>query len=137
MSAPGALWPWLTTAVRPVPLDFEYSVEAIGPLLERLIGQNKAPVYVVHFSQREAIERASALLSTKLIDRAQRDEISQAIAGERFGVGFGATLSKLLRAGIGVHHAGMLPRYRRLVERLAQQGFTAGYLRHRHAGGGY
>lgn len=109
-------------AVRPVPLDFEYSVEAIGPLLERLIGQNKAPVYVVHFSQREAIERASALLSTKLIDRAQRDEISQAIAGERFGVGFGATLSKLLRAGIGVHHAGMLPRYRRLVERLAQQG---------------
>ena len=109
-------------AVRPVPLDFEYSVEAIGPLLERLIGQNKAPVYVVHFSQREAIERASALLSTKLIDRAQRDEISQAIAGERFGVGFGATLSKLLRTGIGVHHAGMLPRYRRLVERLAQQG---------------
>ena len=36
--------------------------------------------------------------------------------------GFGKTLSKLVRAGIGVHHAGMLPRYRRLVEQLAQTG---------------
>ena len=46
-------------------------------------------------------------------------ELKQAISGFPFAGGFGATLSKLLRGGIGVHHAGMLPRYRRLVEQLA------------------
>lgn len=40
----------------------------------------------------------------------------------RFSAGFGKTLSRLVRHGIGVHHAGMLPKYRRLVEQLAQAG---------------
>ena len=40
----------------------------------------------------------------------------------RFATGFGKTLSRLVRHGIGVHHAGMLPKYRRLVEKLAQAG---------------
>ncbi|HRN30253.1 MAG TPA: DUF3516 domain-containing protein, partial [Terrimesophilobacter sp.] len=34
----------------------------------------------------------------------------------------GQTLSRLVRSGVGVHHAGMLPKYRRLVEQLAQRG---------------
>ena len=112
-------------AVRPVPLEMEYSVEAIGDLLTRLVAQDKAPVYVVHFSQKEAVERATSLLSVDLGLASRKRAIVAALGGFRFGAGFGATLSRLLRAGIGVHHAGMLPRYRRLVERLAREGLLA------------
>lgn len=112
-------------AVRPVPLEMEYVVEPIGELLQRLVGQDKAPVYVVHFSQKEAVERATSLLSVDLASKSRKAEIVRALGDFRFGGGFGATLSRLLRAGIGVHHAGMLPRYRRLVERLAREGLLS------------
>ena len=112
-------------AVRPVPLEMEYVVEPIGELLQRLVGQDKAPVYVVHFSQKEAVERANSLLSVDLVPRSRKAEVVKALGDFRFGGGFGATLSRLLRAGIGVHHAGMLPRYRRLVERLAREGLLS------------
>ena len=112
-------------AVRPVPLEMEYVVEPIGELLQRLVGQDKAPVYVVHFSQKEAVERATSLLSVDLVPKSRKAEMVEALGNFRFGGGFGATLSRLLRAGIGVHHAGMLPRYRRLVERLAREGLLS------------
>ena len=112
-------------AVRPVPLEMEYVVEPIGELLQRLVGQDKAPVYVVHFSQKEAVERATSLLSVDLVPKSRKADVARALGDFRFGGGFGATLSRLLRAGIGVHHAGMLPRYRRLVERLAREGLLS------------
>ncbi|WP_309315964.1 DEAD/DEAH box helicase [Actinomyces oris] len=112
-------------AVRPVPLEMEYVVEPIGELLQRLVGQDKAPIYVVHFSQKEAVERATSLLSVDLVPKSRKAEVAKALGDFRFGGGFGATLSRLLRAGIGVHHAGMLPRYRRLVERLAREGLLS------------
>ena len=112
-------------AVRPVPLEMEYVVEPIGELLQRLVGQDKAPIYVVHFSQKEAVERATSLLSVDLVPKSRKAEVAKALGDFRFGSGFGATLSRLLRAGIGVHHAGMLPRYRRLVERLAREGLLS------------
>ena len=112
-------------AVRPVPLEMEYVVEPIGELLQRLVGQDKAPVYVVHFSQKEAVERATSLLSMDLVPKSRKADVARALGDFRFGGGFGATLSRLLRAGIGVHHAGMLPRYRRLVERLAREGLLS------------
>ncbi|WP_448759508.1 DEAD/DEAH box helicase [Actinomyces oricola] len=112
-------------AVRPVPLELDYSVEPIGELLQRLVGQDKAPVYVVHFSQKQAVERATALLSVDLVPKARKKAIAAALGDFRFGGGFGATLSRLLRSGVGVHHAGMLPRYRRLIERLARAGLLA------------
>ena len=85
-------------------------------------GPTSAPIYVVHFTQASALERAQSLLSAKLCTREERDAIADAIGGFRFTAGFGRTLSQLVRSGIGVHHAGMLPRYRRLVEQLAQTG---------------
>ena len=109
-------------AERPVPLSFAWSVEPLHELLEELVGSDRAPIYVVHFTQAAAMERAQSLLSAKLCTREERDAIAAAIGGFRFTAGFGRTLSKLVRAGVGVHHAGMLPRYRRLVEQLAQSG---------------
>src|SRR4051795_12507192 len=109
-------------ATRPVPLHFSWSVEPLHELLEDLVARQQAPIYVVHFTQASALERAQSLLSAKLCTREERDAIADAIGAFRFTAGFGKTLSKLVRGGIGVHHAGMLPRYRRLVEQLAQTG---------------
>ena len=112
----------VTGVERPVPLHFSYSKDQIHEAVEELLETKQAPIYVVHFSQAAAMERAQALSSVKIVSREQRDEIAEAIGGFRFTTGFGRTLSRLVRAGIGVHHAGMLPRYRRLVETLAQRG---------------
>jgi superfamily II RNA helicase len=109
-------------AERPVPLSFDWSVEPLHELLEELVRTDRAPIYVVHFTQAAAMERAQSLLSAKLCTREERDAIAEAIGSFRFTAGFGRTLSRLVRAGVGVHHAGMLPRYRRLVEQLAQTG---------------
>ncbi|WP_207839201.1 DEAD/DEAH box helicase [Williamsia soli] len=112
----------ITGTTRPVPLDYSYSTRPVHETIEELIHKDRAPVYVVHFTQLSAMERAQSLLSANICSRAERDAIAEEIGNFRFSTGFGKTLSKTVRAGIGVHHAGMLPRYRRLVERLAQQG---------------
>jgi len=112
----------VTSVERPVPLTYAYCVEPLHELLDELVHTHRAPVYVVHFTQKEAVERAQSLASAPLASREQRDAISAELADFRFGPGFGRTLSRLLRHGVGVHHAGMLPRYRRVVERLTQRG---------------
>lgn len=112
----------VTGVERPVPLHFEYARTPVHETVQELLDTKRAPIYVVHFSQAAAMERAQALSSIRIIGREQRDEIAEAIGGFRFTTGFGKTLSRYVRAGIGVHHAGMLPRYRRLVETLAQRG---------------
>ena len=109
-------------AERPVPLHFRYEQRPAHDVVEDLLAEQEVPVYIVHFSQAAAMERAQALASINVTSRAQRDEIATALGGFRFTTNFGKTLSRLVRAGIGVHHAGMLPRYRRLVETLAQRG---------------
>ncbi|MEZ7897927.1 MAG: DUF3516 domain-containing protein [Flaviflexus sp.] len=109
-------------AERPVPLTFTYSLETVSETVKELVSTHRAPVYIVHFSQLAAINAATELQSVAIATKEQKAQIAEALGDFRFGPGFGAVLSKLLRAGIGIHHAGMLPRYRRLVERLAQQG---------------
>ncbi len=112
----------VTGVERPVPLTFSYATTPIQETVEELLQTSRAPVYIVHFSQLAAIERAQALSSIKVASREVRDEIAELIGPFRFTTAFGKTLARLIRMGIGVHHAGMLPKYRRLVERLAQRG---------------
>lgn len=112
-------------ATRPVPLEFSYALEDTPRLLTRLLSHGKWPIYLVHFSQKEALSRAQILANTAVVGREQRQAVADAIAGFAFGQGFGKVLKKLLLGGIGVHHAGMLPRYRRLVEQLTQRGLLA------------
>ena len=109
-------------AERPVPLTFSWSTDPMHAAIEQLLETHQAPVYVVHFTQAAAQERAQALTSAGVATREERDAIGEAIGAFRFGPGFGKTLSRVVRMGIGIHHAGMLPRYRRLVEMLAQAG---------------
>ena len=110
------------SATRPIPLYHEFRIQPLTEVIDELLSTHQAPVYVVHFTQASAVERAQSLLSTNLLTRAEKDEVAEVIGSFRFTAGFGKTLSKFVRHGIGVHHAGMLPRYRRLVERLAQAG---------------
>ena len=112
----------VSSTERPVPLHFSYVTTPVHETLEELLTTHQAPVYVVHFTQAEALERAQALSSLNVATRAERDKIAEMIGDFRFAAGFGRTLSRLVRLGIGVHHAGMLPRYRRLVETLTQAG---------------
>lgn len=112
----------VTGVERPVPLHYVYEIEPIHDAIDQLLHSDQAPIYIVHFSQAAALERAQALASAQVATREQRDRIAEVIGGFRFTTVFGRTLNRLLRLGIGVHHAGMLPKYRRLVEQLAQQG---------------
>ncbi|OZC54060.1 DUF3516 domain-containing protein [Rhodococcus sp. 06-621-2] len=107
---------------RPVPLMFSYVTTPISETIAELVETHLAPVYVVHFTQAAALERAQALTSVNVASKQEKAQIADAIGQFRFTTGFGKTLSRLVRHGIGVHHAGMLPKYRRLVEKLAQDG---------------
>lgn len=112
----------VTSAVRPVPLSFRFETKTIHESVESLLEANEIPAYIVHFAQAQAVETAQALASMRLVSREERDEIAEHLGAFKFAAGFGQTLSRLIRGGIGVHHAGMLPKYRRLVETLAQKG---------------
>src|SRR5215468_10469496 len=118
----GKLTSVVKSAERPVPLTFRFVLEPLHETIEELLAGKQAPIYVVHFTQAAAIEQAQALMSVNVCTRAEKDAIAELIGRFRFTAGFGKTLSRLVRHGIGVHHAGMLPRYRRLVETLAQAG---------------
>ena len=112
----------VSSVERPVPLHYEYVTTGLHETIEERLATHQAPIYVVHFSRAAAIEQAQALNSLKVCTREEKDQIADLIGNFRFTAGFGKTLSRLVRNGIGVHHAGMLPKYRRLVELLAQAG---------------
>ncbi len=107
---------------RPVPLEFSYAETPLATTLEKLITDGKGPVYVVHFTQAEAAESAQDFTSINVASREEKAAIASAIEGFKFGSPYGPELKKWLRHGIGLHHAGLLPKYRILVEQLAQRG---------------
>ncbi|WKD59135.1 DEAD/DEAH box helicase [Corynebacterium caspium] len=109
-------------AERPVPLNFSYVYTPVHETVENLLKAGEYPICIVHPSQREASERAQSMTSLNLVNAAEREKIVAEIGDFRFSTTFGRQLSNLLRRGIGVHHAGMLPKYRRLVEKLSQTG---------------
>ncbi|MDE0667363.1 MAG: DUF3516 domain-containing protein [Acidimicrobiaceae bacterium] len=112
----------VASAERPVPLDVEYRETPLHVSIEQLLEAGRAPVYIVHFTQREATARAQSLTSLKVLGPAEKEAVKEAVGGFRFDTPIGKDLRRFVLAGIGVHHAGMLPKYRLLVEKLAQQG---------------
>ena len=112
----------IADAPRPVPLTYEYTLDPLEKTVELAFRKGETPIYVVHFSQDAALDTAQSLASTGVSSKEQRQAIAEAIKGVKFTTAFGKILQRLLRTGVGIHHAGMLPRYRRLVEQLAQQG---------------
>jgi len=107
---------------RPVPLEFSYAETPLPRTLEELVTGGKAPVYVVHFTQLEAAQSAQDFMSTNVCTRDEKERIAHALGGFKFSSPYGPEIKKWLRHGIGLHHAGLLPKYRVLVEQLAQHG---------------
>ncbi|WP_417752003.1 DUF3516 domain-containing protein, partial [Senegalimassilia anaerobia] len=112
----------VTDAPRPVPLSYEYALTPLEGTVELALRKDEGPLYVVHFSQDAALTSAQNLASYGVATKEQREAVKEAMKGAQFSTAFGKTLKRLLGCGVGVHHAGMLPRYRLLVEKLAQQG---------------
>ena len=112
----------IADAPRPIPLSYEYVKTALEGTVELALRQGDSPLYIVHFSQDAALQSARSLASYGVASKEQREAIKEAIKGGRFTTAFGKTLKHLISSGVGLHHAGMLPRYRLLVEKLAQQG---------------
>jgi superfamily II RNA helicase len=110
------------SADRPVPLEFSYSEIALPIALENLAAEGKGPVYVVHFTQADAADSAQAFTSLALASREEKNAVAKEIEDFRFSSPYGPNIRKWLRSGIGLHHAGLLPKYRVLIERLAQRG---------------
>ncbi len=107
---------------RPVPLEYAYSEITLAQMVETLVVEGKAPVYVVHFTQKDAADNAQGFTSLNLCSREEKNAVAEAIGDVRFTSPYGPTVRKWLKQGIGVHHAGLLPRYRVLIEQLAQRG---------------
>jgi hypothetical protein len=107
---------------RPVPLEFEYRETPLHETVQELLDSDRVPAYVVNFTQRECAELAQSLTSMQLTSREERERLREAIGDFRFDTPYGKEVRRLLGFGIGIHHAGLLPKYRLLVEQLAQQG---------------
>ena len=107
---------------RPVPLEFAYAEIPLAHTLEKLADEGKTPVYVVHFTQADAASSAQDFTSLRICSREEKAAIAEEIAGFEFTSPYGSEIRRWLRSGIGLHHAGLLPKYRLLAERLAQRG---------------
>ncbi len=107
---------------RPVPLDFEYRTSTLHNSVTELLESGKAPIYLVHFTQKDATEAAQNYLALDPLSKTEKAQIKEALAGFRFDSPIGKDLRRFITAGVGVHHAGLLPKYRLLVEKLAQDG---------------
>ena len=112
----------VTSTNRPVPLVHEYSELPLAKTLESLVADGKAPVYVVHFTQLEAAQSAQDFTSLNVCTRDEKAALAGALDGFKFTSPYGPEIKKWLRHGIGLHHAGLLPKYRVLIEQLAQKG---------------
>jgi superfamily II RNA helicase len=112
----------VSSGERPVPLEFSYRETPLHETLEDLVEAGRAPVYLVNFTQRAAGEQAQALTSVNLTTREEKERIRQALDGTRFDSPFGKDMRRYLQVGIGLHHAGLLPKYRLACEKLAQTG---------------
>ncbi len=107
---------------RPVPLDYSYRETPLHETIEELAGESKAPIYLVNFTQRDCAETAQKLTSMQLTTKEEKAAIREAVGATRFDTPYGKEFKRFLGFGIGVHHAGLLPKYRLQVEQLAQAG---------------
>ncbi len=107
---------------RPVPLEFEYRTSTLHHSVTSLLESGKAPIYLVHFTQKDATDAAQNYLALDPLTKHEKERVREALGGFRFDSPIGKDLRRYITAGVGVHHAGLLPKYRLLVEKLAQDG---------------
>jgi hypothetical protein len=119
----GAASTVVSSTLRPVPLEFSYvDDQGLDMVVQDLVEKKQTPVYLVHFTQNDVAETAQTLMCVNYCTAAEKAAIAEAIVDVPFNSPYGKEVKRCLRHGIGLHHAGLLPRYRVLMEQLAQRG---------------
>ena len=108
---------------RRVPLEFlwvedKLLTEHLPAMLAEDDAVNRAPALVFCFNRDECWEVAERLKGLKLISPADRAKIEEHLDDDDFALGAGPKLRQMLIRGAGVHHAGILPKYKEVVEKL-------------------
>jgi len=111
---------------RKVPLRFEwiddsYLDEHLEKIAEGDELQRRTPGLVFCFNRDQCWQVAELLKGKKLIDKARQGLLAERLESFDFSQGAGPKIRAILQRGIGIHHAGVLPRYRRIVEDLFQE----------------
>jgi superfamily II DNA/RNA helicase len=111
---------------RKVPLTFRWVPDMLlNDLLEDLaVGDaetRKTPALVFCFNRDECWNVAEQMKGKSLLADGQQKQLVEELAREDFTKGVGPKLKQILLRGVGVHHAGLLPRYKRIVETLFQK----------------
>lgn len=111
---------------RKVPLSYHWIPDMF--LGEQLVDMAKGdpevrhtPALVFCFNRDECWSVAEHLKGLHLLGPEQRDPLNKAVDRLNWKQGVGPKLQQMLRRGVGVHHAGLLPKYRRVVEDLFQR----------------
>jgi superfamily II RNA helicase len=107
---------------RPVPLEFEYRDTPLHETIEDLVKAGESPIYLVNFTQRACAEVAQNLCSINVSSKDDKKAIANELESATFDTPYGKEFTRFIRQGIGIHHAGLLPKYRLIVEKLAQSG---------------
>lgn len=111
---------------RKVPLTFEWVGDELLPdFVERIAQgadtQRRTPALLFCFDRSICWEVADVLRAKDLFAEGQRKALLDRLEDFDFSIGGGNKLRTCLARGIGIHHAGLLPRYRRVVETLFQE----------------
>ena len=81
----------------------------------------KTPALVFCFNRDECWSVAEQLKGLDLMSPAQKSAVNKEVDALEWPHGVGPKLKQMLRRGVGVHHAGLLPKYRRVVEELFEK----------------
>jgi superfamily II DNA/RNA helicase len=111
---------------RKVPLTYHWVPDEF--LNDLLVGmakgsdaERKTPALVFAFNRDECWSIAEQLKGLDLLNSTQRTSLNAALDTLDWKDGVGPKLKQMLRRGVGVHHAGLLPKYRRVVEELFEK----------------
>ena len=109
----------VTSEERRVPLEHHWvGEELLSDQIEEMVKAERTPALVFSFHREGCWSTAESLKGKRLIDGEQKKALALAVNSYEWGPGGGRKLKPLLMRGVGVHHAGILPKYKRAVEEL-------------------
>lgn len=111
---------------RKVPLSFNWIDDhTLDEWVEKMVAgteeERRTPALIFCFNRDECWQVAELLKGKRIVDKTQQALLSDELAQHDWSEGAGPKLKQLLQRGVGVHHAGVLPKYRRIVELLFQK----------------
>jgi len=115
---------------RRVPLTYQYVPdqflnEHVQWMAQGSPETRKTPALIFCFNREECWSVAEQLKGLPLLDDDTRRRVNAEVDKLDWKHGVGPKLKQMLRRGVGVHHAGLLPKYRRVVGDLFERKLLA------------